>query len=100
MNDFGSVVATLVAAATIAVPITSALVALIKTLFPQLKARYYPTVAVACGMATTCYLAYLAGVGRDGLGLALGAGFLAGLMASGLFRSAKEIEKTEERFYR
>ncbi len=93
MTDIGATLATLVVAAGVAVPLTSALVALIKTTIPSLKARYYPTVSVACGMAATVALAWLGGATGQGLALAVGAGFLSGLMASGLFKAGKDASR-------
>ena len=92
MVDIGAVLTTLVVAATVAVPLTSAIVALVKTTFPRLRSRYYPTVSVAAGMASATGLAWLAGATGNELGMAVGAGFISGLIASGLFRGGKAQE--------
>jgi hypothetical protein len=96
MGDIGGVLATLVAAATVSVPITSALVAAIKrTCGTRLSARYYPTVAIVCGILSTCALTYLAGADRHAIEMATAAGLISGLIASGMFRSVKREERTD-----
>jgi hypothetical protein len=67
-------------------PVVVALVELVKRTVPSLEARWYPLVALACGVALNLALAYLLGNRYD---VAVLIGVLASLIASGLWSGTK-----------
>lgn len=71
------------------IPLIQALVALIKTMFPDFPARYYPGLAVFFGIALNVGLAYLL---QADYGLSVVIGLIAGLGAAKLFEYGKEKE--------
>jgi len=72
------------------VPLVQALVALVKTSFPGLSARYYPSVSVVFGVVVNLALAYLL---ESDYRIAVVVGVVTGLVASGLFDYAKQKEQ-------
>ena len=74
------------------VPVIIGLVELVKTLFPTLDARFYPTIAVLFGLVLNEALAYLA---KLDYGWAALVGLLAGLAAAKLFEYGKTVSQPQ-----
>lgn len=92
-----------IGAALASVPAVNLLVAVIKTAVARkttvarLEARYYPTLAVLCGMVINVWLAWLSGASDPkAFGLAVTVGFVAGGLSCKIFEYGKTQETTSE----
>lgn len=91
MGDFGATLAALTAAAAVAtIPATFTVELLKKIPERILEPVFYPFLAIGAGMVWTWEIIRLTGP-ETSLEWALTAGFISGLMASGIWRSAKAV---------
>ena len=82
-----------IGAALLSVPAVNLLVGIIKTALKGLSARYYPTLAVLCGIVINVWSAWLGGASDPkAFGLAITVGFVAGGLSCKLFEYGKNRE--------